>query len=102
MAPEMMLLIVAMGLVTYIPRAVPFLVFRGDNLPIFWQNVLRNVPYAALGALIFPGVMTVTGDPLFGLIGAGIAIALAWFGVHVIGVVLGTVLLLSAYAWVFV
>jgi branched-subunit amino acid transport protein len=70
------LLLAGMFLVTYIPRLVPFLFARELNLPPWVQKWLKFFPYAALGALIFPGILTaVPGKPALAA-GAGILAAL--------------------------
>lgn len=56
MRSEIVWMIIGMGLVTYIPRMLPLAVFHRVKLPPFLQGVLKNVPYATLGALIVPGI----------------------------------------------
>ncbi|KHF28429.1 Branched-chain amino acid transport protein (AzlD) [Anoxybacillus sp. BCO1] len=56
MHSNIFLIILGMGLVTYIPRMLPLTLFHRIELPPFWRGVLRNVPYATLGALIIPGI----------------------------------------------
>lgn len=71
------LLLAGMFLVTYIPRLVPFLFARQLDLPPWVQKWLKFFPYAALGALIFPGILTaVPGRPALAA-GAGILAAVA-------------------------
>ena len=48
--------ILGMAIVTYIPRAIPLTFLEGRELPPVVQNVLRNIPFAVLGALIFPAI----------------------------------------------
>lgn len=94
------LTIIGMAVVTYIPRVLPFVMFRGKELPPFIQGVLKNVPYATLGALIFPAIFLIReGDFLFGAIGAAAAFLIAFLGVNVIVVVLGAIAVLSVYSW---
>lgn len=75
-------LIIGMGVVTYIPRMLPFVIFSQLHLPPFWQNVLKNVPYATLGALIVPSVFLFTRIS-FGAVGAFTAFIAAYFGANV-------------------
>jgi branched-subunit amino acid transport protein len=64
-----------MFLVTYIPRLLPFLFARQLDLPPWVRKWLKFFPYAALGALIFPGILTaVPGRPVLAA-GAGILAA---------------------------
>jgi len=87
-----LLIIIGMSLVTMIPRVVPAFVV---NIFIFrdWVNRwLQAIPYAALGALIFPGILSVKeGEPHIGMIGGIVAILLAYFGLNIILVVLGAI-----------
>jgi branched-subunit amino acid transport protein len=70
------LLLAGMFLVTYIPRLVPFLFARRLALPRWVQKWLKFFPYAALGALIFPGILgAVPGKPALAA-GAGLLAAI--------------------------
>jgi branched-subunit amino acid transport protein len=91
-------MIIGMGVVTYIPRMLPFVLFKGKALPPFIQGVLRNVPYATLGALIFPGILFIQEDLWYGIIGAAVAFFAAFMGANVIVVVLGSIAALSVYS----
>ncbi|SHH04000.1 Branched-chain amino acid transport protein [Virgibacillus chiguensis] len=85
----MLFIVAGMALVTMIPRVIP--AFIVDKLQFRdWVNRWLNaIPYAALGALIFPGIMSVKADePHIGLFGGIVAILLAYLGVHIILVVI--------------
>ncbi|MBP2241106.1 branched-subunit amino acid transport protein [Cytobacillus eiseniae] len=99
MTSEMVWMIVGMGVVTFIPRMLPFVLFKGKELPQFLQGVLKNVPSATLGALIFPGVFFIQEDIWFGLFGAAAAFVIAYLGANVIVVVLGAIAVLSVYSF---
>ncbi|THE12639.1 AzlD domain-containing protein [Bacillus timonensis] len=99
MDKTILLMIIGMGLVTYIPRMLPLVVFNSVKLPPFLQNVLKNVPFAILGALIIPGVFTINDDIWFGIIGAAVAFIVAYLGANVIVVVLSSILALSIYSF---
>ncbi|MFC4322294.1 AzlD domain-containing protein [Litchfieldia salsa] len=101
MSSNIMWMIIGMGIVTYIPRMLPFVALSGMKLPAFLQGVLKNVPYATLGALIIPGIFTINEDIWFGIIGAAVAFAVAYMGVNVILVVLSAILGLSVYSYFF-
>jgi branched-subunit amino acid transport protein len=94
-------IIIGMGIVTYIPRMLPLVLFRGKAMPPFLEGVLRNVPYAILGALIFPKILLIQDDIWFGVTGAVSALIFAFLGANVIVVVLGSVGVLSLYSLVF-
>jgi branched-subunit amino acid transport protein len=93
------LVIIGMALATMIPRMIPAfivdkLAFRG------WLNRwLSAIPFAALGALIFPGILAVKSDqPHIGLIGGLVAIVLAYIGLNVILVVIGAIVTVFLFA----
>jgi branched-subunit amino acid transport protein len=92
-------MILGMAIVTYIPRVVPLTFLEGRELPPLVSGVLRNIPFAVLGALIFPAILFVQeGNLLFGLIGAIAAFALAFAGANVILVVMGSIAVLAFYS----
>jgi branched-subunit amino acid transport protein len=102
MRGDILIMIIGMAAVTYIPRMVPFLLFKGKELPPFLQGVLKNVPYAVLGALIFPKILLIQeGDIWFGITGALAAFLFAFLGANVIVVVLGAIAVLSIYSIIF-
>jgi branched-subunit amino acid transport protein len=92
-------MIIGMAVVTYIPRMLPFIVFKGKELPPFLQGVLKNVPFAVLGALIFPSILLIQeGNLLFGVVGTAAAFLIAFLGANVIVVVIGAISILSLYS----
>jgi branched-subunit amino acid transport protein len=94
-----MWMIIGMAVVTYIPRMLPFIVFKGKELPPFLQGVLKNVPFAVLGALIFPSILLIQeGNLLFGVVGTAAAFLIAFLGANVIVVVIGAISILSLYS----
>lgn len=99
MSNTMIWLIIGLAIVTYIPRMIPLVFFNSDKIPSVVQNVLKNVPFAILGALIFPGILSIHDDFLFGVIGAAAAIFAAYLGANLIVVVMFAVAVLSTYAY---
>lgn len=86
-------IIIGMSLATMIPRLIPAyivdkLIFRD------WINRWLNaIPYAALGALIFPGILSVYPEkPQIGFLGGLVAIGLAYIGLNVVLVVIGAII----------
>jgi len=98
---ELFWMIIGMGIVTYLPRMLPLVVFEKIRFPNFWQGVLKNVPYAILGALIFPGIFFIHDEMWFGLLGATIAFLLSYLGANIIIVVIGSILFLSSISYFF-
>lgn len=88
-----MLIIIGMALVTMIPRVLPAFVIGKWVYPRWVSRWLNAIPYAALGALIFPWITTVIeGKPLIGILGGIVAVVLAVIKVNTIIVVLGAIL----------
>lgn len=87
-----LLLILGMALVTYLPRVLPALFLDRIQFPDWFNHWLKYIPYAALGALIFPGVLLVDQDqPLIGLVGGLAALILSWMNMHVTLVMAGSI-----------
>ena len=69
-----LVLIIGMTAVTYIPRMVPFVLFKGRNLPLFVRRFLEVLPVCALGALLVPGLFaSIPRSPAAAI--AGVAVA---------------------------
>jgi len=95
-------MLIGMALVTYIPRAIPLTFLEGKELPPIISGVLQNIPYAILGAMIFPAILLIKeGDILFGLVGTVTAFVIAFAGSNVIIVVIGAIAILSIYSFFF-
>ncbi|TLS38115.1 AzlD domain-containing protein [Pseudalkalibacillus caeni] len=99
MNESVILIILGMAVVTYIPRMVPLVFFNSEHIHPKVQNILKNVPFAILGALIFPGILTINEDIWFGIVGAAAAFIAAYFGANLIFVVLSSIAVLSVYAY---
>lgn len=84
--------VVGMAAVTFIPRLLPMIMLRDINLPWWLKEWLGFVPYAALGALIFPGILTVLPEyPWVGLLAGAVAVILALVQKQILVVVAGAV-----------
>lgn len=99
--------ILGMGAVTYIPRMLPLVILKAEHIPVILQNILKNVPFAVLGALIFPGVFFIRSGSIyhlnlsgvmFGLIGAAVAFITAYLGWNIVSVVVSAIIVLSVYS----
>lgn len=85
-------IIVGMAIVTMLPRMIPAFIVDKLQFRDWVNNWLNAIPYAALGALIFPGILTVKSDePHIGLLGGIVAVVLAYLGVNVILVVIAAI-----------
>ncbi|MBU9711484.1 AzlD domain-containing protein [Evansella tamaricis] len=88
-------MIIGMGVVTYIPRLLPLVMLNTENWPVWSKRMLSRVPYAVLGALIFPGIISVHENVWFGVVGGVIAVILAYIGTPLIVVVGGAIAALA-------
>jgi branched-subunit amino acid transport protein len=88
---ELVWLVIGMSIVTYFPRMLPIALLQHVQLPPFVHRFFRFIPFAVLGALIFPGILSSTGEGNISaaLAGSVVCIALAWFRANVMIVVLG-------------
>lgn len=91
-------IIAGMTLVTYIPRMLPLVFMDVEKIPGWFQAILRNVPYAALGALIFPGILTVHENIWYGIVGGLTAIFIAYLGANLIIVVMSSICILMLFS----
>jgi len=90
---SVLLVILGMALVTYIPRLLPALFLNRIKFPDWFQKWLQSIPYAALGALIFPGVLLVDKDqPWLGLAGGLMAFLLSVLNLHITLVMAGSIM----------
>lgn len=91
-ASEIYLLLLGMALVTYLPRALPAFLMGKLTLGPRAKKFLSLLPYAAMSALVFPGVLSADpGHPLFGVVSGGVAVLLALKKCPLIVCVLGAV-----------
>ncbi|MDF2674748.1 MAG: branched-chain amino acid transport [Clostridiales bacterium] len=84
--------VLGMTAVTYLPRMAPMVLLKDIKLPNFLKTFLEFIPYAALGALIIPGVFSSTGDIKSSIIGTIVSVTLAFFKLNTMFVVLGGIL----------
>ena len=88
MRTDILILILGMMLVTYIPRMLPAVLLEKLHFGPKAEKFLQLVPYTAMAALIFPGILTMdAARPYIGLAGG----VLAWKRVPVIVCVLAAV-----------
>ena len=102
MRAEHVILILGMALVTFLPRAVPAVLIEKMRFGPRMENFLRLIPYTAMTALVFPGVLSVDpGRVEIGLLGGLTAALLAWKKCPVMVCVLGAIAVdLLLYLWV--
>lgn len=94
---SIVILIIGMGLVTYIPRMLPMVILKDLKLPARVKRFFDFIPFAILGALIFPGILYSTDSIGSAVFGGVVAVLLAFYKVNLVIVVIGGIL--GAYAW---
>lgn len=86
-------LIVAMMLVTMIPRIIPLYAFKTENMPIYMKSFLGYIPFAVLGALILPGGLSgISGEYFISIISLMVAVLIAWYKGGIVIPITGAVL----------
>lgn len=79
MNASIFILIAGMALETYIPRAISAVLIDKMKLSPRAERLLRLIPYTAMSALIFPGVLWADSAQLEnGIVGAAVAGLPAW------------------------
>lgn len=77
---EVLLLLLGMMLVTYIPRLLPALFVDKFRFSPTVEKFLKLIPYTAMAALIFPGILSVDAERAWiGIVGGAVAALLARF-----------------------
>ncbi len=86
------LLVIGMGVVTYVPRMLPMVFLKNLNLPPSMKRFLQFIPYAVLASLIFPGILTSVDTVESAIIGGLVSVILSLLRVNLILVVLGGIM----------
>lgn len=84
-------IIAGMTIVTYLPRLLPFYIFSKINLSKRMMLFLKCIPYSALGALIFPDVLSSVPSVYIAVFGAAVAAVLTYRFENMIITVAGAV-----------
>jgi branched-subunit amino acid transport protein len=87
----MIMLIFALFLATIITRIMPAFLVGGLNFPQWLITLLNYIPYAALGVLIFPGLLSAVETPVQGILGGLFAMMLALFRIPLFFIVSGAI-----------
>lgn len=80
---DYLLAIVGMSLATQLPRLVPAFTRSNKIKNKYISRFLSSIPLAALGTLIIPGVFTVGGSAIIGLLGGLVSLMLAYKGINI-------------------
>ena len=96
---SLVIVVVAMAVVTYIPRMLPITLLDRTALSPGLKRFLEFIPYAVLASLIFPEVLTSVQPLSSAIIGAVTAFILAWLRLNLVLVVLGSILAVFLTGW---
>ena len=88
---KMIVAVLLMAVVTYIPRVLPMIFVKGQLKSPFLRSFLYYVPFAALGAMTFPGILYSTGDMTSASMGMIVALVLAFFERDLLEVTVGAI-----------
>lgn len=70
--------LVVMALVTYLVRAVPYILIRKKITNRFIRSFMEYIPYAVLTAMTFPAILYSTSFIWSALAGLIVALVVAW------------------------
>lgn len=80
--------IAVMAGVTYLIRMLPFTLFRRKIESRFVRSFLYYIPYAVLSAMTIPAIFYATGNMITSVVGAVVAVVLAYLRLPLIVVAL--------------
>ena len=75
---KILIAVLLMAIVTYVPRVLPMAIFKSKIQSRFLTAFLSYVPFAVLGAMIFPDILSSTGHLTSAVVGLVIAAILAY------------------------
>lgn len=78
--------LLVMAGVTYLLRAVPFILLRGELKSRFWKSFLNYVPYTVLSAMTVPAIFYATDSELAGICALVTAVVASLLGRGLVGV----------------
>lgn len=84
-----LLYLAVMAGVTYLVRAVPLVLCRGEVTNRFLRSFLAYVPYAVLGAMTFPAILYSTDGYISSIVGTIVALVLAFYRKGLLTVAVG-------------
>jgi len=93
MLNRIIIAVILMAIVTYIPRVLPMVFVKKRLSSRFLRSFLYYVPYAALGAMTFPGILYSTGNISSALIGMSVALVLSYYEKGLLEVAVGAIII---------
>ncbi len=100
---KVLMAVFLMAVVTYVPRVFPIAVFTRKIESGFFKSFLYYTPFAVLGAMTFPNILSATSNFHGSLVGLVVALILAYYEQGLMKVALGAVLVVYlCELWLFV
>ena len=93
MESKFLIIILGSALINYALRFLPIALHTGKKPNKFLRSFLEYIPYAALGAMLFPDILYSTGNPVTSLIAMIFAAALILTKQNMVIIVSGTIFL---------
>lgn len=84
--------VAVMALVTYLLRALPFVLVKKKITNTYIRSFLEYIPYGVLAAMTFPAVFTSAGGVIPSLAGMTVALVLAYRRKDLLTVAIGAVI----------
>ncbi|WP_238883574.1 AzlD domain-containing protein [Clostridium sp. YIM B02551] len=91
-----LLVILIMGVISQLSRITPLFITSNFKFSKRVNKFLSAVPYAALGVMIFPGILSVGKYPIVGLAGGVTAVILTYLKVNIIVIIAASVAVVAA------
>ncbi len=83
--------VAVMAVVTYLLRALPFVLVKKKITNVYIRSFLEYIPYAVLAAMTFPAVFTSAGGLIPSLAGMTVALVLSYRRRGLLTVAIGAV-----------
>ena len=83
--------VAVMAVVTYLLRALPFVLVKKKITNVYIRSFLEYIPYAVLAAMTFPAVFTSAGGLIPSLAGMTVALILSYRRRGLLTVAIGAV-----------
>lgn len=83
--------VAVMAVVTYLLRALPFVLVKKKITNVYVRSFLEYIPYGVLAAMTFPAVFTSAGATVPSLAGMTVALVLAYRRKGLLTVAIGAV-----------
>lgn len=93
--------VLLMAIVTYLPRVAPIVLLRSRIKSKFINSFLYYVPFAVLGAMIFPSILFSTGNIYSALAGMTAALILSYFEKGLMKVAVGAIAVVYVFEMIF-